>query len=139
MVQAQELVNMKEQEESRLYTGFWGQIKYFFQAPSSNDEFTLKDRQKVPIYLQVSLQNLVDMFNIIAEVSFIKYILSILFYLNNSEIRKYLLPYNPRTRRSLRYCFHQHTHTRGFQTFVISALDEAVRFLIAICQTKRPC
>ncbi|KAJ8967234.1 hypothetical protein NQ317_007596 [Molorchus minor] len=50
-----------------MYSGFWGSIKYFFQGPSSNDEFTLKDRQKVPMYLEVSLQNIMDMFDITTE------------------------------------------------------------------------
>ncbi|KAJ8934160.1 hypothetical protein NQ314_013542 [Rhamnusium bicolor] len=66
---AQELVEMKKQEEEKMYSGFWGHIKYFLQTPVSNDEFTLRDRQKVPMYLQVSLENLMDMFNITTEVS----------------------------------------------------------------------
>lgn len=61
---------MKKQEEAKLYSGFWGQLKYLFQPPTSNDEFTLRDRQKVPIYLQFSLQNLMDMFNITDDVSY---------------------------------------------------------------------
>lgn len=60
---------MKEQEEAKLYSGFWGQLKYLFQPHASNDEFTLRDRQKVPIYLQFSLQNLMDMFNVTDDVS----------------------------------------------------------------------
>ncbi|XP_023023938.2 sphingomyelin phosphodiesterase 4 isoform X1 [Leptinotarsa decemlineata] len=66
---AEELVRLKEQEEQEMYSGFWGNLKYFFQSPASNDEFSLKDRQKVPMYLQVSLHNLMDMFNITTEVS----------------------------------------------------------------------
>ncbi|XP_018579891.1 sphingomyelin phosphodiesterase 4 [Anoplophora glabripennis] len=66
---AQELVRLKQEEEEKMYSGFWGQIKYFFHTPSSNDEFTLRDRQKVPMYLQVALENLTDMFNITTEVT----------------------------------------------------------------------
>lgn len=61
-------MKLKQHEEATLYSGFWGQLKYLFQTPVSNDEFTLRDRQKVPIYLQVSLHNLMDMFNVSDEV-----------------------------------------------------------------------
>nr|CAI5857292.1 unnamed protein product [Callosobruchus analis] len=66
--QAEELVRMKIQEEEKMYSGFWGHIKYFLQGSVSNDEFTLRDRQKVPMYLQVALQNLMDMFNLTGEI-----------------------------------------------------------------------
>ncbi|XP_066260835.1 sphingomyelin phosphodiesterase 4 isoform X1 [Euwallacea similis] len=62
--QAEELIRVKEQEERELYSGFWGSIKYFLQSPVSTDEFTLDDRRKVPVYLEVSLNNLKDMFSI---------------------------------------------------------------------------
>ncbi|KAL1494759.1 hypothetical protein ABEB36_010305 [Hypothenemus hampei] len=66
--QAQELIRLKEEEEKVLYSGFWGSIKYFFQTPVSTDEFTLDDRRKVPIYLEVALNNLKDIFRITDEV-----------------------------------------------------------------------
>ncbi|KAJ8917730.1 hypothetical protein NQ315_005179 [Exocentrus adspersus] len=66
---AEELIRLKQEEEEKMYSGVWGNIKYFFQASSSNDEFTLKDRQKVPMYLQIALENLMDMFNITTEVT----------------------------------------------------------------------
>lgn len=84
ILQAQDLVRMKEQEEAKLYSGFWGQLKYLFQAPTSNDEFTLRDREKVPIYLQVCLQNLMDMFNLTEEVK--KY--------NHISIHNFFTPFN---------------------------------------------
>ncbi|KAG5872702.1 hypothetical protein JTB14_008796 [Gonioctena quinquepunctata] len=65
---AEELLREKEQEEQEMYSGLWGNIKYFFQNPALNDEFTIKDRQKVPMYLQVSLHNLLDLFNVTTEV-----------------------------------------------------------------------
>lgn len=65
---AYDLIRMKEQEEKELYSGFWGSIKYFLQSPASNDEFSLDDRKKVPIYLEVALGNLKDMFDITEEI-----------------------------------------------------------------------
>lgn len=66
--QAQDLVKQKEEEEKELYSGFWGSIKYFLQAPISSDEFSLDERRKVPVYLEISLNNLKDMFGIHDEV-----------------------------------------------------------------------
>ncbi|XP_060529009.1 sphingomyelin phosphodiesterase 4 isoform X2 [Cylas formicarius] len=61
---AQNIIKMKEHEEKEMYSGFWGSVKYLLQASASTDEFTLNDRKKVPLYLEVSLGNLKDMFNI---------------------------------------------------------------------------
>lgn len=66
---AQQLIRKKEQEEKELYSGFWGSIKYFLQSPMSGDEFTLDDRRKVPVYLEVASNNLKDMFGVNEEVS----------------------------------------------------------------------
>ncbi|CAG9860561.1 unnamed protein product [Phyllotreta striolata] len=66
--QAEEIVRAKERDEQEMFSGIWGSVKYFFKGIDTNDEFTLKDRQKVPLHLQVALQNLADMFNIHNEV-----------------------------------------------------------------------
>lgn len=65
---AEEIVRAKERDEQEMFSGFWGSIKYFFVGSDTNDEFTLKERQKVPLHLQVALQNLIDMFNINNEI-----------------------------------------------------------------------
>lgn len=67
---AEEIVRAKERDEQEMFSGFWGSIKYFFVGSDTNDEFTLKERQKVPLHLQVALQNLIDMFNINNEVNY---------------------------------------------------------------------
>ncbi|KAJ8967175.1 hypothetical protein NQ317_006521 [Molorchus minor] len=66
---AQELLRVKMEEEQKMYSGFWGSIKYFFQGPLLMMSLRLKDRQKVPMYLEVSLQNIMDMFDITTEVT----------------------------------------------------------------------
>ncbi|XP_019762262.2 sphingomyelin phosphodiesterase 4 isoform X1 [Dendroctonus ponderosae] len=65
---AQNLIANKEQEEKVLYSGFWGSIKYFLQSPVSTDDFTLDDRRKVPVYLEVAFNNLREMFAINEEI-----------------------------------------------------------------------
>ncbi|KAF7277955.1 hypothetical protein GWI33_009070 [Rhynchophorus ferrugineus] len=66
---AYNLIKMKQQEQNELYSGFWGSIKYFLQSPMSNDEFSLEERKKVPMYLEASMGNLRDMFDITEEIS----------------------------------------------------------------------
>lgn len=65
---SQELIRMKEQQQKELYSGIWGSIKYFFEDPNAHDEFTINDRRKVPVYLEVSFNNLQDMFSITEEI-----------------------------------------------------------------------
>ncbi|XP_050310724.1 sphingomyelin phosphodiesterase 4 [Anthonomus grandis grandis] len=62
--QAQDLIGWQEQEEKKMYSGLWGSVKYFLQSHASNDEFTLDERRKVPVYLEVSLNNLRDLFQV---------------------------------------------------------------------------
>uniref|UniRef100_A0A6P7GG23 Sphingomyelin phosphodiesterase 4 n=1 Tax=Diabrotica virgifera virgifera TaxID=50390 RepID=A0A6P7GG23_DIAVI len=66
---AEDIVRAKEKEEQEMFSGFWGNIKYFFVGTDPNDEFTLRERQKVPLHLQVALQNIMDMFNISNEIT----------------------------------------------------------------------
>ncbi|XP_072391535.1 sphingomyelin phosphodiesterase 4 [Diabrotica undecimpunctata] len=66
---AEDIVRAKEKEEQEMFSGFWGNIKYFFIGTDPNDEFTLRERQKVPLHLQVALQNIMDMFNISHEIT----------------------------------------------------------------------
>lgn len=70
IVIAQEIVDTKEKEEAEMYGSFWNMFKSFFSATVSTDEFTINERKKVPIYLDVSLQNLKDIFNISDVCSF---------------------------------------------------------------------
>lgn len=76
-------MKQKEQEEKELYSGFWGSIKYFLQAPISSDEFSLDERRKVPVYLEISLNNLKDMFGIHDEVIKLD---TVWFYIENCGI-----------------------------------------------------
>lgn len=64
IVMAQDLLRQKQQEEAQLTNGFWASLKSLWNPPCLADEFTMVERTKVPSYLEVSLQNLKDIFQI---------------------------------------------------------------------------
>lgn len=61
-----EKIKQKRSEEienqSRGFSGFFKAL--FGLIESCNDEFTMEERNKVPVYLSLSLQQLCNMFNI---------------------------------------------------------------------------
>lgn len=61
---AHELAQTKQREEDELYNGFFGLFKAFWSPIRSNDEFSLQERLKVPEYLQKSLDNLQQIFEV---------------------------------------------------------------------------
>lgn len=61
---AQQIICVKQQEHAKQYAGIWGFFKSIFDTSNINDEFTLAERMKVSSYLEFSLQNLVEMFEI---------------------------------------------------------------------------
>ncbi|CAH0555499.1 unnamed protein product [Brassicogethes aeneus] len=61
---AQDIVKAKQLEEDELSKGLWGSIKSLWTSPCNVDEFSLAERMKVPCFLDVSLQNLMDIFQI---------------------------------------------------------------------------
>lgn len=61
---SQQIINQKKQEHAKQFAGVMGFIRGLFEAPVVNDEFSLNDRMKVPSYLEFSLNNLIDIFEI---------------------------------------------------------------------------
>ncbi|XP_056639509.1 sphingomyelin phosphodiesterase 4 isoform X1 [Diorhabda sublineata] len=103
---SEDIVRAKEAEERENFSGFWGNIKYFLSGSDPNDEFTLKERQKVPLHLQVALQNLIDMFNINNEIVEREYEPpnSCSTSINSSNDYKFLTPERIRARiKNIRY------------------------------------
>lgn len=61
---AQELVEIKKQEEKELHSSFINLFKIFWEAPKITDEFSLNERLKVPEYLDKSLEHLKHLFEL---------------------------------------------------------------------------
>lgn len=73
---SQELIQLRLDEIERQSKGFNGFFKSLFGLIENyNDEFTLEERKKVPVYLNSSMQQLCNMFEI-TTVSIRKYLLN---------------------------------------------------------------
>lgn len=59
------MIQLSLNEINKHQKGFFGFFKSIFSfAEISNDEFTLEERKKVPVYLECSLQQLSNIFDI---------------------------------------------------------------------------
>lgn len=78
---SQDIIRAKLEEIEKNTHGFFGMLKsLFLNLDGTNDEFTLEERKKVPLYLSFSLQYLKDMFEIV-EVSIALLSLQCFFFL----------------------------------------------------------
>ncbi|CAG9760871.1 unnamed protein product [Ceutorhynchus assimilis] len=62
VISANDILRNREKEEKRMFSGLWGLLTYF--GDNSDDEFTLEERKKVPIFLQVAFNHLKHMFDV---------------------------------------------------------------------------
>lgn len=59
------MIQLSLNEINKRQKGFFGFFKSILSfADTSNDEFTLEERKKVPVYLNCSLQQLLNIFDI---------------------------------------------------------------------------
>ncbi|XP_008197945.1 sphingomyelin phosphodiesterase 4 [Tribolium castaneum] len=61
---AQELVQIRKQEEQEHSVSFFDFLRIFYDTPTTTDEFSLNERLKVPEYLDKSLDHLKQLFQL---------------------------------------------------------------------------